>query len=81
MQIYKNLNGNSSVKKYKYSDTDITVVFQEKTKAGHNTYTYSNLKPGKAHVEVMKRLADLGKGLGGYIVKNRDVFHGWVSRS
>lgn len=81
MQTYKNLNKNSSVKEYEYSDSDITVVFKEKTKKGFDTYTYSYLKPGRSHVEEMKQLADLGKGLGGYIGKNRDVFYGWISRS
>lgn len=66
MTPYKNLNGNSSVESYEYTENSILVVF----KSGNwRNYLYDHLNPGRDVVVRMKALADQGYGLGSYIGK------------
>lgn len=65
MRPYKNLNGNSNVKEYSYGLDYIVVVFANGGKGCHYVYTYD--KTGRGAVEMMKKLADSGKGLGGML--------------
>ncbi len=69
-QPYKNLSGNSPVKSFKKGDDFITVIFKERSKSGRDTYTYTYRSAGSLSIEEMKRLADDGRGLAGYIVQN-----------
>jgi len=69
MEIYKNLNGNSSVTHYNIGEDYIEVKF----KSGATIYTYNHLLNGTHHIETMKNLALAGKGLAGYIIKNPQV--------
>lgn len=64
MKIYYNLSGNSGITAYQFEDKHINIVFTDGT-----IYRYSYLKPGKIHIEKMKELALLGKGLATYINK------------
>lgn len=63
---YKNLDGNSGVVEYEVGPTFIKVRFQHNAKI----YVYDYASPGRPHVEQMKKLADAGKGLSGYISRN-----------
>lgn len=65
MKTYANRNGRSSVRSYEYGDTYILVQF----KSGAH-YRYSYASAGKNNIENMKQLADLGSGLGSYIMNN-----------
>ncbi|MFZ1326590.1 MAG: hypothetical protein WAT67_11335 [Candidatus Contendobacter sp.] len=65
MQLYKNLSGHSGVKAYESNKDAIIVEF---TTGG--SYLYTHNSAGAAHVENMKQLARLGKGLNTYINQN-----------
>ena len=63
MDSYANLNGNSGVEKYQITETSIRVKFITSS----DIYVYTYQKPGKIHVDEMKRLAKSGRGLATYI--------------
>lgn len=65
MVKYSDLSGNSGVEAYDIGNNYIKIRF----KAG-DVYLYSYAKPGKRHVEEMKHLATIGKGLATYISRN-----------
>jgi hypothetical protein len=69
MEIYKNLNGNSSVTHYNIGQDYIEVKFQKEPAI----YAYNNLLNGIHHIEMMKSYAIAGRGLGSYINKNPSV--------
>lgn len=75
MKAYGNIGGDSGVSAYEYGDDWIRVRF---TKGG--TYEYRAAKIGLSHIEAMKRLADAGNGLNGYIRSNPDVRDGYSSK-
>lgn len=62
MKTYLNINGNSGILAYDISGDDITLQFED-----HSVYLYTYAKPGKKHVEEMKKLAKAGKGLCTYV--------------
>ena len=66
MTRYLNLSGKSGVRAYEIRDQSIVIEFRYKGK-----YIYNYERPGREHVEEMKRLAVAGKGLSTYI--SRDV--------
>ncbi|MCD8265226.1 MAG: hypothetical protein LUD02_14630 [Tannerellaceae bacterium] len=71
MQPYKNLSGRSGVRAYVIGADYILVLFIR----GNRVYNYTYTKAGVQHVENMKRLAELGKGLNTYINKYaRELF-------
>ena len=66
MVAYKNLNGNSGVAAYDIGPDFIDVKF-------HNTikiYQYSYASAGRPNIEHMKKLANEGRGLNSFIMKN-----------
>ena len=72
MELYKNRK-NSGVQKYSIHETYIAVWFSHKD--GLKMYKYSYGSASKKHVERMKELALLGKGLNTYITHNtKDKF-------
>ena len=62
MKRYRNLEGHSGVLAYDIRADAIAVKF-----AGGDVYDYTYARPGRAHVEQMKRLALAGRGLSTYI--------------
>lgn len=64
MQPYRNFEGNSGIKSFKIDEDSITVVFI------NVTYIFNYAITGERHVEKMKELALLGKGLANYINAN-----------
>ena len=69
MERYKNLSGKSGVRAYQIREHSIVIEFE-----GNGKYLYSYDRPGREHVEEMKKLAIEGLGLSTYIsrhVKNR----------
>ncbi|AXA91257.1 hypothetical protein [Massilia sp. YMA4] len=62
MKRYRNLEGHSGVLAYDIRDTAIAVKF-----VGGDVYDYTYARPGRTHVEAMKRLALAGRGLSTYI--------------
>ena len=65
-------SGNSGVSGYEFRGNNIIWRFKD-----GRTYLYSYKKPGKFHVENMRRLAESGKGLTTYVNKNvRDNYDG-----
>ena len=66
MQKYRNLNGDSNVVCYLIAEDAMTIQFND----GVN-YRYSNSSAGISNIMEMKRLAELGRGLNGFI--NRRV--------
>ncbi|MEK7618099.1 MAG: hypothetical protein AAB410_03045 [Patescibacteria group bacterium] len=73
MAIYKNLNGSSGVESYKIGSDFIRVRFDKPTKShGCNTYLYTYNMTGRENVEQMKKFAEQGSGLGGFISSNRN---------
>lgn len=69
MQPYKNLNGDSGVEAYEIQDNALIVKFREANKNGYRYYKYSSFKPGTFHLQKMKGMAIIGRGLGEYISK------------
>ncbi|MFZ7119380.1 MAG: hypothetical protein ACOWWH_00325 [Eubacteriaceae bacterium] len=65
MQNYKDIDGDSGVRAYKYGDDYIVVQF----KSG-SPYRYTYRSAGSQNVEHMKKLADAGDGLNAFINKN-----------
>jgi len=62
MQQYRNLSGNSGVSRYQLAAHHIDIEFNSGA-----VYRYDYASTGKAEVEVMKMLAQDGKGLSTYI--------------
>jgi hypothetical protein len=70
MEPYRNLSGNSGVEAFEIHDESIVVRF-----TGGLTYLYDCVRPGRLHVEQMKRLAREGRGLSTYISQHvREAF-------
>jgi hypothetical protein len=65
VQRYKNLSGKSVIRAYEIYDKSIVIEFRH---AGKYVYNYD--RPGREHVEEMKRLAVEGGGLSTYISQN-----------
>jgi len=63
MEIYKNLNGNSSVRAYEIGNDSITVYFTDGT-----IYLYNYQSTGPSNIEEMKVLARAGRGLNSFIM-------------
>ena len=59
---YQNLSGDSGVRFYAAGADFLRVWF-----IGGDGYEYDYDKPGRSHVEEMKRLAEAGRGLATYI--------------
>jgi hypothetical protein len=63
---YRNVQGDSGVTAYSIGDDWIRVQFR-----GHDdVYVYDWRRPGREHVEQMKRLAVSGRGLASYISRH-----------
>jgi hypothetical protein len=62
MKRYKNLSGHSGILAYAIGANFIKIKFND-----NETYLYDYGKPGKLHVEEMKKLALKGTGLATYI--------------
>lgn len=73
MQPYLNLSGDSGVVEYENRPNFIVVRFRN-----GDLYVYMSERVGRRHVEQMKRLAVVGKGLSAYISQHRDVRNGYV---
>ncbi len=73
MKPYKDINHDSGVSAYEYTETSIFVQF----KTG-KIYEYPASKIGATHLNNMKRLADAGDGLNAYIMKNDVVKTGYA---
>lgn len=58
---YKDLSGNSGVRFFQIGEDFIDVEFDDAI------YRYDYSRPGKKHVEAMKKLGKEGKGLSTYI--------------
>jgi len=65
MAQYLSLGGPSGITTYEISDDSITVGFKN-----GSLYLYNYTKPGRVHVEEMKKLAQAGQGLNSYIDKH-----------
>ena len=65
MNLYTNISGQSNILGYDFGEESITVYFRK-----GQEYTYSYDSAGQEVVEEMKRLADEGIGLAGYIQQN-----------
>ena len=64
MKKYGNLGHDSGIAGYEIGPEALIIQFKD-----GNVYTYSNNKAGKQHVDHMKDLARLGKGLNTYLNK------------
>ena len=62
MEPYRNRSRTSPITGFEIADSFIDVHFR-----GAGTYRYSYRRPGKTHVDRMKRLARKGEGLTSYI--------------
>jgi hypothetical protein len=71
MEVYK--NNNSGITHYEIGEDFITLWFRDKSKS----YSYSDSKVGKPHVDRMKALAVLGRGLATYINQHPEVKFGY----
>jgi hypothetical protein len=65
MERYKNFSGKSGVRAYQIREHSIVIEFE-----GNGKYLYSYDRPGREHVEEMKKLAIEGLGLSTYISRN-----------
>lgn len=64
MEGYENFGGDSNIDSYEISDDRILVVFKS---GKERNYLYTYNRPGKYHVDMMKKLAIQGEGLNSYI--------------
>ncbi len=80
METYGNLSGQSGVARYEIGASYIVVEFKISGKSGARFYRYSYLKQGQAHVEHMKELARVGRGLNSYISSTPSVKYGYESK-
>lgn len=76
MKPYKDINGDSGVAAYEYSESSISVQFEH-----GGTYEYRESKIGSTHFSQLKRLADSGDGLNAYINKHPELRNGWSSKT
>ena len=67
MLAYKDKSGTSGVLAYEVRGDQMYVIFKTEPEA---IYVYNDMKPGKRHVEEMKKLAVNGRGLSTYISVN-----------
>jgi hypothetical protein len=65
MKRYGNLSGNSGVLAYEFGSDWIEIKFLD-----GRIYLYTYESAGQWHVASMKRLAEAGKGLSGYVSQN-----------
>lgn len=65
MEKYANSRGNSPITHFQIEDDRIIVWFKQ-----GKSYSYSNNKAGKHHIDKMKILAINGSGLSAYITEN-----------
>lgn len=72
MKTYKDINNDSGVTAYDYTDTSISVRFES-----GRIYEYPASIIGLEHLSYMKKLADLGDGLNAYIMNNPTVKNGY----
>ncbi|MDT7849252.1 hypothetical protein Q9292_06490 [Methylophilus sp. VKM B-3414] len=72
MKAYKDINNDSGVIAYDYTETSISVQFES-----GKIYEYPASIIGFEHLSNMKRLADLGDGLNAYIMKHPTVKNGY----
>lgn len=73
MKAYRDINGDSGIAAYEYSEKSIRVQFKSR-----KIYEYPESNIGIAHLNTMKRLADLGDGLNAYINTNNQVKTGFL---
>ena len=73
MRPYRNLGGNSGVVEWEEGPDSISVRFRS-----GDVYVYSYESAGRRHVEEMKRLAHVGRGLSAYISQHLGVKNGYV---
>lgn len=66
MQLYADLNDDSGVSSYEIGDSYLKVCFNSDSVF----YVYSHVSADKYHVEHMKNMAIVGKGLNSYIDQN-----------
>jgi len=69
---YRNLSGNSTVRFYQIGNDYINIVFPPDKKGMAYVYTYDYQTTGKIHIDIMKKLAENGSGLAGYINKKEN---------
>jgi hypothetical protein len=62
MTPYRNLSGNSGVRAYRLGDDFIEVMFKSK-----DIYLYTSQSTSRSNIDVMKKLAVEGRGLGTFI--------------
>ena len=62
LKKYKGISGNNGITSYEILDRGIVLEFRYK-----DLYLYDYTRPGKKHVEQMKILAEVGKGLTTYV--------------
>ena len=65
MELYQNKGGDSGVHSYEYGDNFIRIQF-----TSGSIYLYTESSTGSHDIEIMKQLADQGKGLNAYINTN-----------
>ncbi len=65
MQKYEDIDKDSKVECFQNNETSIKVRYKDSSKV----YVYSYDKPGRLHVERMKRLALSGDGLNSFVNK------------
>jgi len=75
MKPYQNIDGDSGVAAYEYSDDWIRVQFKH-----GGTYKYDSSGIGVSHLNAMKTLADSGSGLNAYINTHAEVKKGYSSK-
>jgi hypothetical protein len=63
MEIYKNINGKSSVRRYSVGSDYIQVMFSDGW-----TYEYTYSSAGSGQIDRMKELARQGSGLNSFIM-------------
>jgi hypothetical protein len=66
MEKYLNLSGKSGVEEFEIGADYIKVKFKNKPRI----YTYNYNSAGQHHIEKMKTLARVGRGLSTYIARN-----------
>jgi hypothetical protein len=71
MEPYK--NPNSGITHYEIGEDFIKIWFKDKGEP----YKYSESGIGKPHVDIMKGLALVGRGLATYISQHPEVRHGY----
>ena len=73
-QTYKNNSGRSGVSTYEIGDDFIIIEFMTRK---YRFYKYTYNATGKADVEEMKRLSDIGEGLNRFIGRRKDYKYRW----